>query len=81
MFVCGLPFIVTLLRGIRFGTAQYRPYCRTAKMLCNALKGQETININKRAGFVVQTCLMDNEFKPLKAMFIDMVVINTPAKN
>ncbi|KAL7523460.1 hypothetical protein ACHAXR_000190 [Thalassiosira sp. AJA248-18] len=78
MFVCGLPFIVTLSRGIRFGIAQYRPR-RTAKLLCNALK--ETINLYKRAGFVVQTCLMDSEFEPLKAMLADCVVINMPAKN
>ncbi|KAL7536417.1 hypothetical protein ACHAXR_007150 [Thalassiosira sp. AJA248-18] len=78
MFVCGLPFIVTLSRGIRFGTAQYRPH-RTAKMLCNALK--ETVNLYKRAGFVVQTCLMDNEFEPLKALLLDTLVINTTAKN
>ncbi|KAL7525021.1 hypothetical protein ACHAXR_003912, partial [Thalassiosira sp. AJA248-18] len=78
MFVCGLPFLITLSRGIRFGTAQYRPH-RTAKLLCNALK--ETINLYKRAGFIVQTCLMDNEFNPLKAMLADTTVINTPAKN
>ncbi|KAL7523150.1 hypothetical protein ACHAXR_000042 [Thalassiosira sp. AJA248-18] len=78
MFVSGLPFLITLSRGIRFGTAQYRPR-RTAKLLCNALK--ETINLYKRAGFVVQTCLMDNEFEPLKAMLADTTVINTPAKN
>ncbi|KAL7534452.1 hypothetical protein ACHAXR_007085 [Thalassiosira sp. AJA248-18] len=78
MFVSGLPFLVTLSRGIRFGTTQYRP-CRTAKLLCNALK--ETIKLYKRAGFIVQTCLMDNEFEPLKAMLADTVVINTTAKN
>ena len=78
MFVCGLPFFVSLLRQIRFGTAQYRPR-RTAKLLCNALK--ETIKLYKRAGFVVQTCLMDNEFELLKAMLADTVVVNTLAKN
>ncbi|KAL7528872.1 hypothetical protein ACHAXR_004934, partial [Thalassiosira sp. AJA248-18] len=78
MFVSGLPFLVTLSRGIRFGTTQYRPR-RTAKLLCNALT--ETIKLYKRAGFIVQTCLMDNEFEPLKAMLADTVVINTTAKN
>ncbi|KAL7532447.1 hypothetical protein ACHAXR_004632, partial [Thalassiosira sp. AJA248-18] len=78
MFVCGLPFFVSLSRGIRFVTAQYRPR-RTKKLLCNALK--ETIRLYKRAGFIVQTCLMDNEFEPLKEMLADTVVINTTAKN
>lgn len=67
-----------LSRGIRFATAQYRPR-RTAKLLTNALK--ETIMLYKRAGFVVQTCLMDNEFESLKAPLADTYVINTTAKN
>ena len=78
MFVCGLPFFISLSRGVRFVTAQYRPR-RTAKLLCNALK--ETVKLYKRAGYTVQTCLMDNEFEPLKPMMNDTLVINTTAKN
>ena len=78
MFVCGLPFFISLSRGIRFVSVQYRPR-RTAKLLSNALK--ETIKLYKCAGFVVQTCLMDNEFEPLKAKLSDTCVINTTAKN
>ena len=44
MFVCGLPFFITLSRQIRFVTAQYRPR-RTAKLLCNALR--ETVKLYK----------------------------------
>ena len=78
MFVCGLPFFVTILRQIRFAAAQYRPR-RTAKILCNDLK--ETVKLYKRADFIVQTCLMDNEFEPLKEMMSNTLVINTTAKN
>ena len=78
MFVCGLPFFITRWRNIRFITAQYRPR-RTAKLLCNALKN--ILKSYQRAGFVVQTCLMDNEFEPLKEMMSDTLVINTIAKN
>ena len=78
MFVCGLPFFISMSRGIRFVTAQYRPR-RTAKLLKNALK--ETVDLYKRAGFTVQTCLMDNEFEPLKKLMGDTCVINTTAKN
>ena len=78
MSVCGLPFFLSLSRGIRFGMAQYRPR-RTAKLLSNALK--ETIKLYKRAGFIVQTCLMDNEFESMKAELSDTCVINTTAKN
>ena len=78
MFVCGLPFFITLLRQIGFVTAQYRPR-RTDKLLCNTLR--ETVKLYKRAGFIVQTYLMDNEFEPLKEMMSDKLVINTTAKN
>ena len=78
MFVCGMPFFITLSRDIRFVTVQYRPR-RTAALLCNALK--ETIKLYKRAGFVVQTCIMDNEFEPLSSLLLDTVTINTTAKN
>ena len=77
MFVCGLPFLITLSRGVRFATVQYRPH-RTGKLLSDAL--YETIKLYKRAGFKVQTCLMDNEFNPLKALLSDICTINTAAK-
>jgi len=77
MFVCGLSFFITLSRGIRSATARYRPR-RTAKLLSNAL--YETIKLYKRAGFVVQTCLMDNEFEPLKPLMSDTCIITTTAK-
>ena len=78
MFVCGLPFFVSLSRQIRFGTAQYRP-CRTAKLLCNALK--KTVKLYKRTGFTVQTCSIDNGFEPLKDMMGETCAINTTTRN
>ena len=77
MFVCGLPFLVTLSRGVRFATVQYRPH-RAGKLLSNAL--YETIKLYKRAAFTIQTCLMDNELNPLKALLSDICTINTAAK-
>ena len=71
-------FFITLSRQIRFVTAQSRPR-RTAKLLCNALR--ETVKLYKRAGFIVLTFLMDNEFEPIKEMMSDTLVINTTAKN
>ena len=50
MFVSGLPFFITMSRGIWFVTVQYVP-CRTAPELSNAFK--QTLNVYKRAGLSV----------------------------
>ena len=78
MFVCGLPFMITLSRDIRFVTVQYIPN-RTAKMLCSALK--DVLKLYNRAGFVVHAALMDNEFEPLTGSLLESTIINTTAKN
>lgn len=76
MFVCGLPFLISLSRRLRFVTLEFMPR-RTAGELCNGLKN--ILKFYKRAGFVVQTCIMDNEFEPLKKKLLGKVVINTTA--
>ena len=78
LFVCGLPFLITLSRRIRFVTLQFMPN-RTVKELTKGFKN--VLNLYKRAGFLVQCALMDNEFEPLKQALLDCLDVNTTAKN
>jgi hypothetical protein len=75
MFVNGLPFMVTSSRGISLITIQFLP-SRTAKSLANSIT--RVLQIYGRAGFVVQTSLMDMEFEKLKDL-IPQLTINTMA--
>ncbi|KAL7502656.1 hypothetical protein ACHAXN_000584, partial [Cyclotella atomus] len=78
MFVCGLPFLITLSRRIQFVTLQYLPN-RSAKELKSGL-----LNVAKlynRAGFIIQAAVMDCEFEPLVKLLLDKTVVNTTAKN
>jgi hypothetical protein len=76
MFVCSLRFLISLSRRLRFVTLEFMPK-RTAGELCNGLK--YILKFYNRAGFVIQTCIMDNEFEPLKKKLLGNVVINTTA--
>jgi hypothetical protein len=60
MFVSGLPFLVTLLRRVRYVTMQFVPK-RTAGELANAMK--MVVGLYRRAGIICQTALMDGEFE------------------
>ncbi|KAL7529447.1 hypothetical protein ACHAXR_002971 [Thalassiosira sp. AJA248-18] len=51
MFVSGLPFLITLSRGVRFTTVTFVP-SRTAAELANSIK--QVIKLYKRAGFTCQ---------------------------
>eukprot|EP00956_Cyclotella_meneghiniana_P039180 scaffold167175_cov42-Cyclotella_meneghiniana.AAC.1 len=73
MFVNGLPFFVTVSRGIKLYTAEFTP-SRTVEMLTSKL--MKVVRIYRRGGFLVRTALMDMEFKPL-AEHSDEVNINT----
>eukprot|EP00956_Cyclotella_meneghiniana_P026461 scaffold57247_cov37-Cyclotella_meneghiniana.AAC.7 len=73
MFVNGLPFFVTVSRGIKLYTAEFTP-SRTVEMLTSKL--MKVVRIYRRGGFLVRTALMDMEFKPL-ADQCDEVNINT----
>jgi hypothetical protein len=75
MFVIGLPFLVTSLQGISLVTIEYLK-SRTAKRLIHAL--ERVIHIYGTAGFIVQTALMDMEFKKLKNE-IPNIILNTTA--
>jgi hypothetical protein len=67
--------MVTSSRGISLITIQFLP-SRTAKSLANSIT--RVLQIYERAGFIVQTSLMDMEFKKLKDL-IPQLTINTTA--
>eukprot|EP00804_Cyclotella_cryptica_P006122 CCRYP_010732-RA/>CCRYP_010732-RA protein AED:0.20 eAED:0.22 QI:0/0/0/1/1/1/2/0/901 len=77
MFVNGLPFLVTLSRGIKLGSIEFLPSC-TAKNLIKAL--EKVILIYRREGFIVKTCLMDMEFEKLKSDMGPVEIITTAAR-
>jgi hypothetical protein len=75
MFVNGLPFLVTSLQGISLVTIEYLKL-RTAKRLIDTL--ERVFRIYGKAGFIVQTTLMDMEFKKLRDK-LPNVILNTTA--
>ncbi len=75
MFVNGLPFLVTSLRGLSLVTIEHLP-SRTAKRLVQTL--ERVFRIYLTAGFIVQTAMMDMEFEKLKP-FMPHVALNTTA--
>jgi hypothetical protein len=75
MFVNGLPFLVTLPRGISLVTIEFL-LSRTAKRL--AVTVEQVLKVYARGGFGVQTMMMDMEFKKLVDL-LPNVAINTTA--
>jgi hypothetical protein len=63
-FVDGTAFLITMLRRIKFMTAEHVPV-RTAKSLAKHI--DRVINAYNRAGFILRTILMDGKFEKLKA--------------
>jgi hypothetical protein len=76
MFVNGLPFLVTSLREISLATIEYLKL-RTAKRLIHTL--ERVICIYGMAGFVVQTALMDMQFKKLRDKLPNIIPNTTAA--
>ena len=64
MFVNGLPFLVTSLRGLSLVTIEHLP-SRTAKRLVLTL--ERVFKIYATTGFIIQTALMDMEFEKTQA--------------
>jgi hypothetical protein len=62
MFVIGLPFLVSVARGLNLVTAKFTP-SQTAKQLAAGIT--RMIALYARGGFQVGTVLMDNEFEKL----------------
>jgi hypothetical protein len=75
MFVNGLLFLVTSSQGISLVTIEYLK-SRTAKGLIDTL--ERVIRIYGKAGFIVQTALMDMEFKKLRDK-LPNIILNTTA--
>ncbi len=75
MFFNSLPFLVTLSRGISLVTIKFLP-SRTAKRLANSM--ERVIRIYGNASFIVQTSMMDMEFKKLKDI-LPNIALNTTA--
>ena len=63
MFVCGLPFFVTLLRKIQLVTAEYMPN-RKAGQLAKSLR--KIVNLYTKGGFIVRLDLMNNAFDKIE---------------
>ncbi len=75
MFVNSLPFLVTSLQGMSLVTIEYLKL-RTAKRFIDTL--ERVIRIYRKAGFLVQTTLMDMEFEKLRDK-LPNVTLNTTA--
>jgi hypothetical protein len=72
MYVNGLLFLVASSRGMSLVTIKFLP-SRTAKHL--ALTLEKVIQVYRRAGFIVQTSMMDMEFKNLMNLLPDIMII------
>jgi hypothetical protein len=75
MFVNGVPFLVSVARGLNFVTAEFTP-SRTAKQPAAGIT--RMIDLYARGGFQVGTVLMDNEFEKLQNL-VSIFAINTTA--
>ena len=75
MFVCGIPFLVTRSRGIKFYTGEFIPN-RKAGQLAKSLR--KVLYLYAKGGFLVNCCLMDREFEAVKE-HLPLVEINTTA--
>jgi len=75
MFVNSVPFLVSVSRAINLITIKHAPKC-TATKLGDLI--QHILRVYARAGFTVQTVLMDNEFEKLRDR-VPMLALNIPA--
>jgi len=75
MFVNKVPFLISSSRNINLTTIEHVPH-PTASKLAHLL--HRIIRVYARAGFRVQTILMDNEFEKVKN-HLDIAILNTTA--
>jgi hypothetical protein len=59
MFVNGIPFLVSVVRGLNLVTAEHTLLC-TAKQLADGI--QRIMDLYSRGSFQVGTILIDNNF-------------------
>ena len=77
MFVSGLPFLVTLLQGLRFLSVQYIPH-RTTPDLANVIN--YVLSVYNCAGFIPRLLLMDEKIEKLQKKLSVKIEINTTAE-
>jgi hypothetical protein len=77
MFVNGVPFLVSMARGLNLVTAEFTP-SRTAKQLAAGIT--RMIDLYARGGFRVGTVLMDTKFEKLQNL-VPILMINMTAAN
>jgi hypothetical protein len=75
MFVNLVPFLVSALRSLNLITIKHAPQ-QTASKIAYLL--QRIVRVYNRAGFTVQTILMDNEFEKVRD-HVPTVNLNLPA--
>ncbi len=75
MFVNGVPFLVSMARGLNLVTAEHMQ-TRTAKQLAVGIV--RVMDLYSRGGFQVGTVFMDNEFKKLRNL-VPVLAVNTTA--
>ncbi len=75
MFVNGIPFLVSVARGLNLVTAEHVP-TRTAKQLAVGIV--RVMDLYSRGGFQVGAVLMDNEFEKLRNL-VPVLAVNTTA--
>jgi hypothetical protein len=75
MFVNGVPFLVSMARGLNLVTAEHMPN-RTAKQLGAGIV--RVMDLNLHGGFQVGMVLMDNEFEKLQNL-VPVLAVNTTA--
>ncbi len=77
MFDNGVPFLVSISRGINLVSAEHTP-SRTTKQLASGIRC--IMDLYPCGGFQVGTVLMDNKFEKLRVMIPILVVNTTVAK-
>jgi hypothetical protein len=77
MFVNGIPFLLSMARGLNLVTAEHMP-TRTAKQLAAGIV--RVMDLYSRGGFQVGMVLMDNEFEKLRNLVPVLAVNMTAAK-
>jgi hypothetical protein len=75
MFVNSVPFLVSASRNINLITIKHAPYCTASKI---AYLLERIVRVYNRAGFTVQTILMDYEFEKVHD-HVPNIYLNLPA--
>ncbi len=76
-FVDGTPFLLTVVRRLKFVTEEHVPV-RMATNLSKHIK--RVLEVYKRAGFIVRIILMDGEFEKINPLLPTVECNTTAAK-